>query len=80
MYRQVFTPNERNNAVVIPREWYGEKIEVIVFPIVGSSRKVESRAIPFRNQRLQEIRSITNDIRIDLSNFKFNRDEANNYD
>jgi hypothetical protein len=80
MYRQVFTPTERNNSVVMPREWYGKEIEVIAFPIVESSRNAKHGVISFRDQRLQEIRDITNDIHVDLSNFKFNRDEANNYD
>ena len=36
MFRQVFTPTEKNNAipyVTIPREWYGQEVEIIVFPI-----------------------------------------------
>ena len=33
-----------------------------------------------RTARLSEIRSITENIHVDLSNFRFNRDEANNYD
>ena len=37
-------------------------------------------AKPDRAARLAEIQSITGNIHIDLSNFKFNRDEANNYD
>jgi hypothetical protein len=80
MYRQVFTPTERNNTIVMPREWYGKEIEIIAFPIMESSRKAETGVIPFREQRLQEIRAITNDIHVNLRNFKFNRDEANNYD
>ena len=35
---------------------------------------------PDRAARLSEIQAITKDIHIDLSNFQFNRDEANNYD
>ena len=35
---------------------------------------------PDRAARLSEIQSITGDIHIDLSNFRFNRDEANHYD
>ena len=35
---------------------------------------------PDRTARLAEIRSITKNIHIDLTNFHFNRDEANNYD
>ena len=42
------------------------------------------RRIPYvqtdRTARLAEIQSITQNIHIDLSNFSFNRDEANNYD
>jgi len=33
-----------------------------------------------RAARLSEIQSITKNINIDLTNFRFNRDEANNYD
>ena len=33
-----------------------------------------------RAARLSEIRAITKNINIDLTNFHFNRDEANNYD
>ena len=36
MFRQVFIPTEDNNSLPtmnIPREWYGQEIEIIVFPI-----------------------------------------------
>jgi len=33
-----------------------------------------------RNKRLARIKSITKNINIDLTNYRFNRDEANNYD
>jgi len=36
MFRQVFIPTESNSVlppVNIPREWYGQEVEVIVFPI-----------------------------------------------
>jgi hypothetical protein len=80
MYRQIFTPSEQNNAVVMPREWYGMEVEVIAFPVVKDSGKAEADTASPRKRRLQEIRAITGDIRIDLSNFQFNRDEANCYD
>jgi hypothetical protein len=28
MYKQIFIPNEQNNNVIIPRKWYGQKMEV----------------------------------------------------
>ena len=36
MLRQVFIPTEDNSRiplVSIPREWYGQEIEILVFPI-----------------------------------------------
>ena len=42
MYRQIFTPTEHNSIipVTIPREWYGQTVEIIAFPV---SAPVESR-------------------------------------
>ncbi|MDR2802542.1 MAG: hypothetical protein LBB31_04915 [Prevotellaceae bacterium] len=36
MYRQVFIPNEQNSHVLIPREWYGQLVEIIAFPVTTS--------------------------------------------
>ena len=36
MFREVFIPSEENNiipSVTIPREWYGQEVEIIIFPI-----------------------------------------------
>jgi len=33
-----------------------------------------------KNKRLARIKSITKNINIDLANYRFNREEANNYD
>jgi len=41
MFRQVFIPSENNNVlplVSIPREWYGQEVEMIVFPIKYESQ------------------------------------------
>ena len=42
------------------------------------SEKVKEHAD--RAARLSEIQTITKDIHVDLTNFKYNRDDANNYD
>ena len=47
-------------------------------PFSQSVREVSEN--PDRAARLSEIRSITKDIHVDLTNFHFNRDEANNFD
>ena len=77
MYRQVFTPNMSNINISVPNEWRGMNIEVITFPVI-SGEDAEKKKI------MQEKRTKRNEILdkylIDLSDYKFNRDEANDYD
>jgi hypothetical protein len=37
MYRQIFKPTEYDHTISVeaPREWYGQTIEVIAFPIIA---------------------------------------------
>jgi hypothetical protein len=74
MYKQVFTPTEKNNTVTIPREWYGKEIEVIAFPI-SEEAKLQTKATD-----VEDIKRIFKPYLVSLEGFKFNRDEANNYD
>jgi|GEM_PF-2422493 len=42
MYRQVFVPTENNNRipfVSIPREWYGQRVEILIFPVKDEEKK-----------------------------------------
>jgi len=42
MFRQVFIPTENNNRiplVSIPHEWYGQEIEILVFPVKHEEKK-----------------------------------------
>jgi len=80
MYRQIFIPNEQNNNIpfVIPREWYGQPVEIIAFPVCNADEQSQQNsAVQERRKKREEL---LNRYVIDLSNFKFNRDEANNYD
>jgi len=77
MYRQVFIPSEQNNVITIPRKWYGKEIEVIVFPVTVSNKVRQQNII---QNRRKEIDELFDKYPINLSGFKFNRDEANNYD
>ena len=72
MYRTIFTPSETDNMIPfsIPREWYGRDIEVIVFPLETQT------AI----KNVRNIKTIPSKYLFDTRNFKFNRDEANDYE
>ena len=78
MYRTVFTPSETDSIFpfLVPREWYGRDIEFIAFPLDLSKtilRETIKKSEPaFRSMQPQYLFS--------TKNFKFNRDDANNYE
>ena len=72
MYRQIFEPEIENINITVPKAWKGMNIEVIVFPIKNTAKRV-SETKKKRNELLDRYL-------IDLSDFKFNRDEANEYE
>jgi hypothetical protein len=80
MYRQVFTPTEQDIKISIPPEWQGQLVEVIAFPISNSTALPQQDAAATKAQRRKEIDDLFDKYPIDLSNFKFDRDEANDYD
>ena len=54
MFRQVFIPTEDNNRiplVSIPREWYGQEIEILVFPV----KYEEKKSIETKEDRLLKL-------------------------
>lgn len=75
--REIITPKEPIVTVRIPDEMVGKTVEVIAFEIEEAEAK---KNVLTKEQRLEEIDEITASSLVDLSNFKFNRDEANNYD
>ena len=74
MLRQIITPKKALVTMRLPEEMVGKTVEVIAFEIN------EGKSILTRLQRLQQIEDLTKLTLIDLSGFKFDRDEANNYD
>ena len=75
MYRQILKPSSKNRTISLPRSWYGMDVEVIAFPIM-SVMTVENPVKERRKKREEMLRKYS----MDLSGFKFNREEANNYE
>jgi len=99
MYKQVMIPNERNNSITIPKEWYGMRVEVIATPVVSRRKEGKGNDIPSVKamyahylaslspeerenvlERKKKLNEMFNKYPVDLSDFKFNRDEANDYE
>jgi len=78
MYRKIFTPTETDNMIPfnIPHEWYGRDIELIVFPLDSSQTllREDSRKSDRKIEAIQAKYSFA------TKDFKFNRDEANDYE
>jgi len=69
MYRKILIPTESQHSVELPKEFYGVKVEVIAFPF--EEEKLADVSL------LSGIDAFYDAIKLDLSDFKFNRDEAN---
>jgi hypothetical protein len=73
MYREIITANSPTYEIRIPEEMRGKKIEILAFeienenPVANGNKSVSSEDFFVKH-------------RIDLSNFKFNREEANDYE
>ena len=79
MLRQIITPLEPSFTIQIPNNMLGKTVEIIAFELMETNNG-SNISDNDKTQRLKRIEDITKDSLVDLSNFKFNRDEANNYD
>lgn len=73
MLREIITQANPSVTLQLPEEMVGKTVEVIAFEIN------EVKTVTTRAQRLTQIQNLTKNSMTDLSGFKFDRDEANNY-
>ncbi len=76
MIRKIIVPTERQYILEIPESFIGKNVEVLAFEVSETEVLQEED----EKGRLKKIRSAFDGVRVDLSNYKFDRDEANNYD
>ncbi len=69
MYSEVFEPKEATLTIDIPNEFIGKRITVEI------KSNEETKA-----EKLARLEKSLEGYRVNLSNFKFNRDEANDYE
>ena len=70
MLRQLIIPSKENSTISIPAEFYGQEVEVLVFP----SYK------PKTNPTNSGVKDLFAKYLYSFENYKFDRDEANNYE
>jgi hypothetical protein len=74
MLREIINQASSSVTLNLPEEMVGKTVEVIAFEI-----KEEKKSIS-REERIDQIEKLTKPSLVDLSSFKFDRNEANNYD
>jgi hypothetical protein len=75
MYRKIIVPESANISISLPENFIGRHVEVIAFTI--EDKQITETQSEDGKYAWKNARKFFNDHRIDLSNFKFNRDEAN---
>ncbi|MDR0455545.1 MAG: hypothetical protein LBH20_02525 [Treponema sp.] len=70
MLRQVMIPSKENSTISIPAEFYGREVEILVFPSCNTKA----------NQNSGSIKDLFARHLYSFEDYKFNRDEANDYE
>ncbi len=79
MIREIVKPEGNTYILNLPDEMVGKMIEITAFEVEKTN--YISTEIPFNPEKLQEINERYNKLpQISHENYKFNRDEANNYE
>ena len=71
MLRQVLIPSAENSTINIPVEFYGREIEVLLYPLFCKTKS---------NQNNSDIDNAFSKYLYNFGNFKFNREDANDYE
>jgi len=71
MYRQVILATENKLVLQLPNEMVGKRVEII-------AKTIDAPLVLDESKR-KEIGNIFNGFRVSLEGYKFNRDEANDY-
>ncbi len=69
MYKQIMIPTEKEHSIDLPKELYGVKVEVIVLPLSEERKSIDSIVC--------DPDTFYDTVKLDFSNYHFNRDEAN---
>ncbi len=78
MLRQIIRPLESTLTLQLPPDMIGKTVEIIAFELKEADKELLNSNTE-KSTRLARIQEITKKSLVDLSNFNFDRNEANNY-
>jgi hypothetical protein len=80
MYRAIITPKETTLTIELPHQMVGKSVEVIAFEIEKNGEMVDKTTDLVTNKpkrTFEEAVAFWDSMAVDMSNFKFNREDAN---
>ena len=93
MYKRVFIPSEQNCHIIIPHRWYGKEVEVTIKEKPKAKKATLEdtwqqqvdfsdieQALMSNDNDFKEIHDLFEPYQFSFKNFKFDRNEANNYE
>ncbi len=73
LVREIIVPTGNSYLLNLPDEMIGKQVEVIAF-------EIDSKPLSDAQSKIRKLTASLSDLKTDLSGWKFDRDEANNYD
>jgi hypothetical protein len=73
MLREIITPTKASFTIRLPEEMIGKTVEVIAFEVTDAASTTT------KSQRMEQLEELTKSSLVDLSDYKFNREEANDF-
>jgi hypothetical protein len=79
MIRTILKSDKNSLTLELPNDMVGKLIEVIAFEVDKAETPIYIEAVE-KSEKIAAIDKVLSKYRVNLSGFKFNRDEANDYD
>ena len=81
MIRKIIIPLQETYILQLPTDFIGKKIEVLVFELdTDKFLDEEEQQIKEKEARIQYLRQVLEKNRVDLKGYRFDRNEANEYE
>ncbi|MCC5928314.1 MAG: hypothetical protein JJU28_03620 [Cyclobacteriaceae bacterium] len=78
MVRQIFIPNQTTLILEIPESFVGKRIELLAFEVEEDSSIIYKNID--KSEKLNRLNESLEGYKVDLSNYTFDRNQANDYE
>lgn len=79
MIRKILVPQERKLVLELPEEFIGKEVEVLAFELRQKEDDIDPSTLT-KEERIAHLKKKLEPFTTDMSEFKFDRNEANDYE